>query len=110
MNNDFTKKFLTGTDDTGRFIVNSKRTGRTYYVEPIDNRSKTDWTEWGSIDPATGKMMNKPGFRKYHGAIDEKQSMITPENGFKKITMLEPGMSPLAYINFLDDTYPARAE
>jgi hypothetical protein len=109
MNNLFTSKFLTNTDDTGRFIVNSKRTGRTYYVEPIDGRGKTDWTEWGSIDLATGKMMNKPGFRKYHGAIDPKESLITPENGFSKITMLEPGMSPLAWINHIDDQYPAKS-
>lgn len=106
MNNDFTKRFLTNTDDTGRFIVTSRRTRKTFYVEPIDNRSKTDWTAWGSIDPATGKMMNKPGFRKHHGAIDPKESLITPENGFTKITMLEPGMSPLAYIDILDAKYP----
>lgn len=99
-------QFLTNTDDTGRFIVSSKRTGKTYACEPIDNRSKTDWTEWGSIDPATGKMMNKPGFRKYHGAIDEQDSLILPENGFKNIRMLEPGMSPLAMIYSIDDAYP----
>lgn len=27
--------FLTDTSDSGRFIVKSKRTGKTYYVEPI---------------------------------------------------------------------------
>jgi hypothetical protein len=109
MNTNLTNKFLTNTDDTGRFIVHSKRTGKTYYVEPIDKRAKTDWTQWGSIDPATGKMMNKPGFRKYHGAVDESESMITPENGFKNITMLEPGTSPLAYIDILDAKYPDAA-
>ncbi|MCK8480370.1 hypothetical protein [Psychroserpens algicola] len=31
------KRFLTGTDQTGRFIVSSKITGITYFVEPIDN-------------------------------------------------------------------------
>jgi hypothetical protein len=82
MNSSIIQKFLTSTDDTGRFIVCSQRTGRRYFVEPIDNRSKTDWTAWGSIDPATGKMMNKPGFRKYHGAIDEKDSMITSGKRF----------------------------
>ena len=101
-------KFLTNTDDTGRFIVTSQRTGRSYFVEPIDGRSKTDWTEWGSIDPASGKMMNKPGFRKYAGAIDEKDSLISEQNGFKNIKMLEPGMSPMAYINHIDDLYPAK--
>lgn len=101
------QKFVTNTDETGRFIVASKRTGRRYFVEPIDNRQKTDWTKWGSIDPATGKMMNKDGFRKYTGAIEEKDSLITPENGFKNIKMLEPGLSPLAYIDFIDEQYPA---
>lgn len=103
---DLTKKFLTDTDHTGRFIVTSRRTGKKYFVEPIDNRSKTDWTQWGSIDPATGKMMNKEGFRKYQGAINESESLITPENGFKNITMLEPGTSPLAYIDMIDAKYP----
>lgn len=51
-------------------------------------------------------MMNKPGFRKYHGAIDEQDSLILPENGFKNIRMLEPGMSPLAMIYSIDDAYP----
>ena len=100
-------EFLTNTDDTGRFIVESKRTGKTYFVEPIDNRSKTDWTQWGSIDPATGKMMNKPGFRKYHGAINEEESLITKDNGFKNIQLLEPGVSPLAAVYAIDDKYPS---
>lgn len=29
------EKFLTNTDETGRFIATSKRTGKTYAVEPI---------------------------------------------------------------------------
>lgn len=45
MKPEFRTQFLTNTDDTGRFIVSSKRTGKTYACEPIDNRSKTDWTE-----------------------------------------------------------------
>jgi hypothetical protein len=106
MNPELRTKFLTNTDDTGRFIVYSNRTGKTYACEPIDNRSKTDWTEWGSIDPATGEMMNKPGFRKYAGAIDASESLITEANGFKNVEVLEPGMSPHAYIDFLDSKYP----
>lgn len=31
------KRFLTSTDKTGRFIVSSKITGITYFIEPIDN-------------------------------------------------------------------------
>jgi hypothetical protein len=110
MNADFLKRFLTNTDDSGRFIVSSQRTGKRYFVEPIDTRSKTDWTAWGSIDPATGKMMNKPGFRKYAGAIQPQDSMIDESNGFSKVHMLEPGMSPLAWIDHLDAQYPDRQQ
>jgi hypothetical protein len=103
MDADFRKKFLTDTDHTGRFIVTSKRTSKTYAVEPIDNGVRT---EWGSIDPASKQMMNKKGHDKYRGAIDEEDSLITEENGFKNITTLEPGMSPHAYIEYLDSKYP----
>jgi hypothetical protein len=109
MDPDTRKRFLTNTDETGRFIVKSQRTGKTYFVEPIDGQSKTDWTDWGSIDPATGKLMNKPGFRKYAGAVKPEDSMITKENGFSKIHNLEPGMSPHAYIEHLDSQYPDKA-
>lgn len=43
MNKDFDKLFLTNTDDTGRIIVYSNRTGRKYYVEPIGNSRPADW-------------------------------------------------------------------
>lgn len=100
------KNFMTETDDTGRFIVYSYRTGVRYFVEPIDNRERTDWTNWGSIDPSTGTLVNKPGFRKYHGAINEKDSLITEENGFTQIKMCEPGLSPHAWIEWKDAKYP----
>ena len=106
MDTKFNKQFLTNTDDTGRFIVTSQRTGRVYYVEPVDKRSKTDWTGWGSIDPATGKLMNKHGFRKHAGAVTEEESLITKENGFSKIHELEPGTSPLHAIEVIDSKYP----
>ena len=98
------RKFLTNTDETGRFIVTSLRTGRKYFVEPI-GKSKTDW---GSINPATGNLMNKKGHDKYQGSINEKDSLITPENGFKNIIMLDVGKSPLAYIDEIDAKYPAK--
>lgn len=103
---EFTKRFLTGTDDTGRFIVVSQRTKRKYYVEPVGDPHTT----WGSIDPAdsgqNGKLMHKKGDGKYRGSVDEKDSMITLENGFSKVHNLEPGMSPHAYIDWLDAQYP----
>jgi hypothetical protein len=102
MNNDFNKRFLTNRDDTGRFIVVSARTGKKYYVEAIGDSH----IEWGSIDPASGKLMNKKGHDKYKGSITEKESMITVQNGFEKIHNLEKGMSPHAYIEHLDSKYP----
>lgn len=94
--------FLTNTDETGRFIVTSQRTGKTYAVEPIGNVK----TDWGSIDPATGNLMNKKGHDKYRGSIDAKESLITKENGFDNIIMLEPGVSPLHAIDVMDAKYP----
>lgn len=102
MKDDFVKRFLTNTDDTGRFIVTSKRTGKKYFVEAIgDPRVK-----WGSIDPATGNLMNKKGHDKYRGSVDAKDSLITEENGFSKIHNLEPGVSPLMAIDAIDAKYP----
>jgi hypothetical protein len=95
-------KFLQDTDESGRFVVRSDRTGRTYFVEPMGEPR----TNWGSVDPATKKLVNKPGFQKYRGSIDEKDSLITEENGFKNIRMLPPGTSPLAAIEFIDSQYP----
>jgi len=102
MRQDVSTKFFTNTDDTGRFTVTSARTGKTYAVEPIGNVK----TGWGSIDPATGKLMNKKGHDKYRGAIDAEDSLITEENGFKNIQMLDVGASPFHAIEVLDAKYP----
>ena len=91
------QRFLIDTDHTGRFIVISKETGITYFVEPVGNCR----TNWGDLDPATKKMTGKYGV-KYRGSIDDKDSLITDENGFKNITTLQPGVSPLYYINKID--------
>jgi hypothetical protein len=98
------QQFLTNTDETGRFIVFSVRTGRRYFVEPIDPGVRTDW---GSIDPATKQLVNKKGHDKYKGAVTEKESLITPENGFKNIRLLGIGESPLGRIEQIDSQYPA---
>lgn len=104
---DFNTRFLANTDETGRFIVSSKRTGRTYYVEPIISKHTP---EWGSIDPATGNLMRKKGAGKYTGAVKEKDSLVKLENGFSKVHDLEPGLSPFAYIDHLDAQYPDAAQ
>ncbi len=85
--------------DTGRFYVKSMKTGRVYCVEPIAYHSE----DWGSVDPATGEFMNKKGWKKYTGGIKEKDSIITEENGFKNITYIPAGESPLDYIDRLDN-------
>lgn len=103
INDTIMKKFLTNTDDTGRFIVVSKRTGKKYFVEPIETAHTP---KWGSIDPATGELMHKKGDGKYRGGISERESLITPDNGFKNIITLDIGVSPLAYIDMIDAKYP----
>lgn len=101
MNNDFKKKFLFNRDETGRFIVKSLKTGKSYFVEVIDSDERTIW---GDVDPATKKMTGSYG-DKYKGSIRPEESMITKENGFDKIHTLGVGESPLDYINRIDDEY-----
>jgi hypothetical protein len=105
MDTNLRKRFLTNTDETGRFIVYSQRTGKTYFVEPIVTE-KTP--AWGSIDPATGNLMHKKGDGKYTGGIKPADSLITVDNGFDadKITMLDRGTSPHHAIDVLDAKYP----
>lgn len=50
---DLDKRFLTNTDETGRFIVKSLTTGKKYYIGPIGNGHPADW---GDINPATKKV------------------------------------------------------
>lgn len=101
MNKEAIKNFLVDSDKTGRFIVTSLTTGRKYYVEPLDNGTRT---EWGDLNPATKKIEGEYG-AKHKGAIKESESLITEENGFENIVTLEPGYSPLEYIEQLDKKY-----
>ena len=101
MDKDFKKKFLMNTDETGRFIVKSLKTGKTYYVEAIDANNRNGW---GDFDPVTKKFQGNYG-SKYKGSIKEEESMITKENGFKKIYTLGVGESPLSYIDKIDEEY-----
>ena len=101
---DLEKRFLKNTDDTGRFIYQSLVTGRKYYVEPIGGHS-----DWGDINPATKKVEGDYG-EKYKGSVSEKESMITPENGFVLIETLEPGVSPLSVIEERDKRYEQMAK
>jgi hypothetical protein len=105
MNTSLQEKFLTDTDHTGRFLVTSQRTGRTYFVEPIAGKHTPGW---GDMDPASKKLTGSYG-DKYKGAVDPKESLITNENGFSKIHELGPGVSPLHAIDVIDAAYPDKA-
>ena len=50
---------------------------------------------------------NKKGWKKYKGSIEENESLITKENGFKNIHELKPGENPLGFIEILDNKYLA---
>lgn len=93
--------FLEQTDDTGRFLVYSERTGKTYAVEPIWRKT----ANWGSIDPATKELTNKKGFMKHRGAVREENSLMHEGQGFINVQMLEPGTSPLHAIHVMDAKY-----
>ena len=101
MDKEFKKKFLTDTDETGRFIVKSLKTGKTYFVEPVNQGTRTNW---GDLDPVTRKMTGSYG-EKYKGSIKPEESLITEENGFDRIHTLDVGESPLDYIDRIDDEY-----
>lgn len=96
------RNFLVNSEETGRHIVFSQRTGRRYYVEPIGNGRGGDW---GSYNPASGKIEHKKGDGKYTGSVTEKESLITKENGFKNIVFVDRG-SPYHIIEQMDAKYP----
>ncbi len=100
---EFKEKFMADRDETGRFIVTSFRTGKKYFVEPIDEFGRP--ADWGSFNPSTGKIENKKGFDKFTGSIPEKESMITKENGFDNIVYAGIGSSPFSKIEELDSKY-----
>ena len=101
MENEFIKKFLFNRDETGRFIVKSTKTGKTYFIEPMDGDERTCW---GDYNPIT-KNFETSNYGKYKGTIKEEESLITKENGFDKIYYLSAGESPLDYIDRLDKKY-----
>lgn len=106
MDTDFTQKFLTNTDETGRFVVTSVRTGKQYFVEPVMERGTPRDGNWGSINPGETKLMHKKGDGKYTGAVTEEESLVSLENGFNKVHYAGVGTSPHGYIEMLDAQYP----
>lgn len=96
------ENFLFESTETGRFIVKSLKTGKTYFVECIDGDEKV---VWGDYDPAEKKFQTSNYGKKYKGSITKDESIITKENGFTKIHDLGIGESPIAYINKIDEEY-----
>ena len=96
---EFDKRFFESTDQTGRFVVKSSKTGCSYYVEPLDGGERRSF---GDINPATGQVEGAYG-SKYKGAVHPNDSLITKENGFENIVVLPPGTSPHGYINMIDE-------
>ena len=78
--------------NTGRFYI--KKGDRLFCVEPIDNSKGMGKRKWGNLNPATGNIEGNYGNK---GSITEEESIITKENGFKNIIMLEEGVSPIGY-------------
>ena len=83
--------------ETGRYYIKDQKSGKVFCVEPIINGNRTDW---GDLNPATGKIEGHYG-EKHIGAIQEKDSIITKENGYDDIIYLKPGVSPDSYIETL---------
>jgi hypothetical protein len=79
--------------ETGRYYITDTKTGRKFCVEPIGNPR----TDWGDINPATKKVEGSYG-SKYKGSIEEKDSIIKEEKGFKNIGYAK---NPMDYINKL---------
>lgn len=82
---------------TGRFFVHTK-SGRKFCVEPYGDPH----IQWGNINPATKKLEKVES--KQQDVIDDSNTFITHENGFKHIHMLSPGTSPMAFIDYLDNS------
>ena len=95
------KRFLAKSDETGRFIVKSLVTGKSYFVETIGDSRPADW---GDLDPATKKMTGSYG-EKHCGCISDEESLITEENGFDKIEYLGVGVSSMSAIEKRDREY-----
>ena len=92
------KDFLKNSDHTGRSIIVDIKTGRKFYVEPIDNFNRN--SNWGDINPATHKVEGEYG-KKYKGSVTESESMVTKENEFDYVIEVPVGHSVCSTINRL---------
>lgn len=104
MTQEFKDKFYDNSSETGRHTYKSFRTKKVYAIEPIDKSGRP--ADWGSYNPSTGNIENKKGAGKFTGSIHPDDSLITEENGFTNIQMLDPGTSPYSAIELIDSQYP----
>lgn len=93
------ERFFRDTDETGRFGLRSSVTGVWYFVEPIGDGRGGDW---GSFNPSTGNIEHKKGDGKYTGSVRISDSIITEENGFTDIDLVEVGCSIFSEIAYRD--------
>ncbi|MBL7746403.1 MAG: hypothetical protein JNM19_03150 [Chitinophagaceae bacterium] len=89
--------------ETGRYWV-VMRSGRKFMVEEWGS----NYVQWGDIDPAT-KKLHKVKVKDME-LINESNTQIRKENGFKNICFLSAGTSPLGYIDALDSSGVQRIE
>lgn len=89
--------------ETGRYWVVLK-SGRKFLVEEWGN----NYVQWGDIDPAT-KKLHKVAVKDVE-EINESNTVIKTENGFKNICFLSPGTSALGYIDLIDGSGVQRIE
>jgi len=80
------------------------KSGRVFDVEEMGHSH----TNWGNLNPATGKI--EPVKAKHNETVTEETSTITEANGYRNIAKLAKGVSPLAYIDQLDETGVDRIE
>lgn len=86
-----------------RYMVYTK-SGRKFMVEEIGDPH----VSWGNVIPGANKMESV--YAKMDDVITEKDSQITQENGYKNIVILNPGTSPLGYIEAIDKSGVERFE
>lgn len=89
--------------ETGRYWV-IMRSGRKFIVEEWGS----NYVQWGDIDPAT-KKLHKVKVKDVE-PINESNTQIRKENGFKNICFLSAGTSPLGYIDVIDSSGVQRIE
>lgn len=102
MRREVLQRFLTNTDETGRFIVKSSVTGITYFIEPLYT-GKT--ATWGDLNPATKQLEGNYG-SKSTGAVKERESLLKEENGFVNVGYFKG--SPFGEIDRRDKEHELR--